>query len=317
MKRVETGQWIRVVAKELGWVEQMLRDWVKAAKAGKLHLAGAKSVIPEQMELSRVWAKNAQLRMEVEIRKEATAYFTKDARSSTLGSSGLLGEQRTSGAADARERHSNAAHANLQDEYRFQASAAGCAVCAGPELCADRAESSLERRSNLHLDRRLSVLRNCAPPVQRRSSGLVDQAAEDGGHRRRCADRGLIPSKADALAAPSLRLRQPVRQRLSPGQAGGVFHCLLKEPQVQLLRDRADGQLLQPPEVRTGTRHASRHRTPKREPICSITPSCFTTGVVATPRSAISRPPSYCSTGSRLMRCAIWRLEATPLLAIN
>ena len=42
---------------------------MKAAKAGKLHPPGAKSITPEQMELSRVRAENARLRMENEILK--------------------------------------------------------------------------------------------------------------------------------------------------------------------------------------------------------------------------------------------------------
>src|SRR3982074_30195 len=79
VKRVKDGQGIRAVAKDLGLVEQTLRNWVKAAKAGKLHPAGGKWVAPEQMELWRVRAENAGLKMENEILKKATAYFAKDA----------------------------------------------------------------------------------------------------------------------------------------------------------------------------------------------------------------------------------------------
>ena len=79
VRRVGSGQRIGAVAKDLGLVEQTLRNWVKAAKAGKLHLPGAKAVTPEQMELSRVRAENARLKMENEILKKATAYFAKDA----------------------------------------------------------------------------------------------------------------------------------------------------------------------------------------------------------------------------------------------
>jgi transposase len=64
-------------ARELGVVEQTLRNWVKATKAGKLNVSG-KEVTPEQMELSRVRAENARLKMEVEILKKAAAYFAKD-----------------------------------------------------------------------------------------------------------------------------------------------------------------------------------------------------------------------------------------------
>jgi len=79
VKRVKSGQSIGAVAKELGLVEQTLRNWVKAAKAGRLHPPGAKAITPEEMELSRVRAENARLRMENEILKKATAYFAKDA----------------------------------------------------------------------------------------------------------------------------------------------------------------------------------------------------------------------------------------------
>jgi transposase len=70
---------IVVAAKELGLVEQTLRNWVKADEAGKLVGAGAKTVTPEQMELSRLRAENARLKMHVDILKKATAYFAKDA----------------------------------------------------------------------------------------------------------------------------------------------------------------------------------------------------------------------------------------------
>jgi len=78
VKRANSGQGIPAVAKDLGLVEQTLRNWVKAAKAGKLNPAGAKAVTPEQMELSRLRAENARLRLECEILKKATAYFAKD-----------------------------------------------------------------------------------------------------------------------------------------------------------------------------------------------------------------------------------------------
>ena len=79
VKRVKAGQGIGPVARDLGLVEQTLRNWVKAAKNGKLNPVGGKTITPEQMELSRVRAENARLRMENEILKKATAYFAKDA----------------------------------------------------------------------------------------------------------------------------------------------------------------------------------------------------------------------------------------------
>ena len=79
VKRVKAGplsNW--AVAKELGVGDQTLRNWVKAFDDGKLNGAGAKVVTAEQMELSRVRAENARLKMENEILKKATAYFAKD-----------------------------------------------------------------------------------------------------------------------------------------------------------------------------------------------------------------------------------------------
>ncbi len=77
VKRVKEGQSIGAVAKELGLSDQTVRNWVKAADAGKLN-SGAKPVTPEQMELSRLRAENIRLKRENEILKKATAYFARD-----------------------------------------------------------------------------------------------------------------------------------------------------------------------------------------------------------------------------------------------
>jgi len=79
VKRVKDGLTIGAAARELGLIDQTLRNWVKAADAGKLGGAGVKPVTPEQMELSRVRAENARLKRENEILKKATAYFARDA----------------------------------------------------------------------------------------------------------------------------------------------------------------------------------------------------------------------------------------------
>ena len=79
VKRVLGGEGIAQAARELGLVEQTLRNRVKAAKNGKLNPPGTKAAAPEQMELSRVRAELARLKMENEILKKATAYFAKDA----------------------------------------------------------------------------------------------------------------------------------------------------------------------------------------------------------------------------------------------
>ena len=67
VKRVNAGQGIGAVARELGLVEQTLRNWVKAAAASKLNGAGSKAVTPEQMELSRLRAENMRLHRQCEI----------------------------------------------------------------------------------------------------------------------------------------------------------------------------------------------------------------------------------------------------------
>jgi transposase len=51
-------------------------DWIKADDAGKLNGAG-KQVSAEQMEIARLRAENAKLRMERDILGKATAYFAK------------------------------------------------------------------------------------------------------------------------------------------------------------------------------------------------------------------------------------------------
>lgn len=67
------------VAKEMGLVEQTLRNGVKAFHAGKLDGPGTRKVTPAEMELSRLRAENRRLKREVEILKKATADFARDA----------------------------------------------------------------------------------------------------------------------------------------------------------------------------------------------------------------------------------------------
>ena len=81
IRRVEVeGKRQAEVARKLGNIEQTLHGWRKAHCL--TNLAGASGngqpISPEPMELSRLRAKNARLKMEVEILKKATAYFAKD-----------------------------------------------------------------------------------------------------------------------------------------------------------------------------------------------------------------------------------------------
>lgn len=79
VKRVKDGQGIAAVARDLGLIEQTLRNLVKAFDAGKLNAPEAKKVTAEEMELSRLRAENILLKQELAIIKKAAAYFAKDA----------------------------------------------------------------------------------------------------------------------------------------------------------------------------------------------------------------------------------------------
>ena len=57
VKRVKSGQTAGAAAKDLGLTDQTLRNWVKAAAAGKL-----KVVTPEEMEFSRLRSENIRRR---------------------------------------------------------------------------------------------------------------------------------------------------------------------------------------------------------------------------------------------------------------
>jgi len=76
VRMVRNGQSQSAVAKILGLSAQTLNNWIKADESGQLNGEG-KRVTPEQMELARLRAENARLRMERDILKKATAYFAK------------------------------------------------------------------------------------------------------------------------------------------------------------------------------------------------------------------------------------------------
>jgi transposase len=70
VKRVKDGLTPGATAKELVVNHQTLRNWLKAAAAGKLDGPGNKDVTPEQMELSRLRAENIRRKRECEILKK-------------------------------------------------------------------------------------------------------------------------------------------------------------------------------------------------------------------------------------------------------
>ena len=79
LRRVRGGEPVRRVAREIGVPEQSIRNWVKAQAEGKLGTAeNGKPITPEQMEISRLRAEIARLKMEMEIVKKAAAYFAKE-----------------------------------------------------------------------------------------------------------------------------------------------------------------------------------------------------------------------------------------------
>jgi transposase len=79
MRRVRGGEALRKVAREIGVPEQSIRNWVKAQAEGRLGTTeNGKPITPEQMEISRLRAENARLKMEMEIIKKAAAYFARE-----------------------------------------------------------------------------------------------------------------------------------------------------------------------------------------------------------------------------------------------
>jgi transposase len=78
VRLVRGGQSIAAVSQVLGVAAQTLHNWVKAEAGGLLKGTTAKPVNPEQMEISRLRAELARVKMERDILKKATAYFAKE-----------------------------------------------------------------------------------------------------------------------------------------------------------------------------------------------------------------------------------------------
>jgi transposase len=78
VRLVKGGQSMAATAKILGIAEQTLHNWVRGDKAGRLAGAGTKPVSPEQMEIARLRAELARVKMERDILGKATAYFAKE-----------------------------------------------------------------------------------------------------------------------------------------------------------------------------------------------------------------------------------------------
>ncbi len=74
---VEGGQSQAAVARTLDLAEQTLFNWVKAHRQGRLNGADNKPVSVEEMEIARLRAERARVKMERDILGKATAYFAK------------------------------------------------------------------------------------------------------------------------------------------------------------------------------------------------------------------------------------------------
>jgi transposase len=78
VRLVENGQSIAAIARTLGVVDQTLFNWVKAHRQGKVTGVDSKApVTAEQMEVSRLRAELARVKMARDILGKATAYFAR------------------------------------------------------------------------------------------------------------------------------------------------------------------------------------------------------------------------------------------------
>ncbi|MBV8523198.1 MAG: transposase [Acetobacteraceae bacterium] len=78
VRLVRSGQSTAAVSQVLGIADQTLHNWIKAEEQGRLAGVASKPVSPEQMEISRLRAELARVKMERDILKKATAYFAKE-----------------------------------------------------------------------------------------------------------------------------------------------------------------------------------------------------------------------------------------------
>jgi transposase len=78
VRLVESGQSIAAAARDVGIAEQTLFNWTKAQRQGRLSgIVSSRTLSAEQMEISRLRAELARVKMERDILGKATAYFAK------------------------------------------------------------------------------------------------------------------------------------------------------------------------------------------------------------------------------------------------
>lgn len=78
VRLVNAGQEASVSARVLRAPKQTLSNWVRLAQEGELQGAGERPVRAEQMQLARLRAELARVKMERDILKKATAHFAKE-----------------------------------------------------------------------------------------------------------------------------------------------------------------------------------------------------------------------------------------------
>jgi len=78
VRLVKAGQEASVTARVLGIPKATLGNWVRLADKGELQGASDRPVSAEQMELARLRAELARVKMERDIPKKATAYFARE-----------------------------------------------------------------------------------------------------------------------------------------------------------------------------------------------------------------------------------------------
>src|SRR5947209_14980025 len=75
LRLVESGQSIAAAARNVGIAEQTLFNWVKAQRQGRLSgIVSSRTLSAEQMEISRLRAELARVKMARDILGKATAY---------------------------------------------------------------------------------------------------------------------------------------------------------------------------------------------------------------------------------------------------
>lgn len=90
VRQVLAGASVGSVASSLGMPKASLGNWVRQQQRGELGVVATPTTAPgavsaEQMEIARLRAEVAQLRMERDIAKKAAAYFAQDTLQSTPG----------------------------------------------------------------------------------------------------------------------------------------------------------------------------------------------------------------------------------------